>query len=873
MNANMRWILALIVLGAAGASQAPAADDNARNLRLLKHDNEFVRERAARALGKAGNKQAVVPLTAALKDKSANVRRAAAAALGNIDDAGAFEAVRAAMKDPSAPVRRAACAALGKLGGKAAVPPLLAALKAEAEFRAKAVKNMRTASPGKREDFFRSERDAEQFEEIIVDALALIGPAAVEPLKAYLNSKDDVVRGVVLRALHKLDWKPSTTAEQAASLIELGKWDEVAALGAPAIRPLLKVLNTSIGDYRRHEGAAGALRRIKGKAVVGPLAEALKDKSLSRSTRMTVAHMLAAAGSDAVKPLLAALKEGDQVTVALAAGALGELKDKRAIAPLVKRLRNSPGEARRRVALALEEFGWEPATDADKAYFLIAHDRWGPLVRLGPVAVDPLLAALETESPYGQASIVGALGDIGDKRCVDALLSILRTALPSTRAETARLKAEGYDNDFIRRMLADLGEVHQRVRAAAARALAKLDAKEAVDPLLAVLGNGTTELSWAATQSLGELGDARAVEPIIALLKSKDARARAAAVTALGKLADARAVGPLVAALHDSYRDVRKQAMKTLAELRAEEAVEPLLALAEDGDVDAILALGELGDRRAVQPLIAIANQVRKEVPAPSPAAPYGRGARYRRRVPQDQEAALQALGKLGDKRAYDTILKRFRSDDPEWQAIAAKALGELGDERTFDLLVQATKSDEWRLQRSAYLGLAALKDPRSFDIIAALLGPGQDALPSTAAQAFERLGDKRAIPLLTAALADRQGGDHVVKALKKLGWTPKTDTDRVYCMLATRNHRGLRDYWPTAMKILLADCRSSDKWRVRSAVEALMSYGGQGGAEALSELFAKHPTLLLAKALLDGRTAAELQRRAREWLRKQGQR
>ena len=83
-----------------------------------------VRYDAAEALGKIGDKRAVAPLCAALKDSDMRVRDRAAMALGEIGDARAVEPLCAALKDSYVDVRMSAAAALGYIGGTSAVEAL-----------------------------------------------------------------------------------------------------------------------------------------------------------------------------------------------------------------------------------------------------------------------------------------------------------------------------------------------------------------------------------------------------------------------------------------------------------------------------------------------------------------------------------------------------------------------------------------------------------------------------------------------------------------------------------------------------------------------------------------------------------------------------
>ena len=85
-------------------------------IRALKHQVEGIRQKAAAALGRIGDKRAVEPLIQTLRDRHSNVRAASAFALALIGDARAVEPLTQALKDKDKDVREIAALALKKIG-------------------------------------------------------------------------------------------------------------------------------------------------------------------------------------------------------------------------------------------------------------------------------------------------------------------------------------------------------------------------------------------------------------------------------------------------------------------------------------------------------------------------------------------------------------------------------------------------------------------------------------------------------------------------------------------------------------------------------------------------------------------------------------
>jgi len=144
--------------------------------------------------------------------------------------------------------------------------------------------------------------------------------------------------------------------------------------------------------------AAKALGEIGDSQAVEPLIAALKDEA-----RLYAAKALGEIGDPrAVDPLIAALKVESQWTREAAAEALGKIGDPRAVKPLIATAINRD-----------EEWGWvcEAAARA--------------LVQIGAPAVEPLIAALKDENKDTRLCAAKALGLIGDSRALEPLIAAL----------------------------------------------------------------------------------------------------------------------------------------------------------------------------------------------------------------------------------------------------------------------------------------------------------------------------------------------------------------------------------------------------------------------------------------------------------------
>ncbi len=230
-----------------------------------------------------------------------------------------------------------------------------------------------------------------------------------------------------------------------------------------------------------------------------------------------------------------------------AAEALGLLKDKRSVGPLIVALDDKDEEVRWKAAWALGNIGDEsaviPLIDA------LNDDRWTvrrfAATSLGRIkderAVDALIYALEDSDWHVRKYAVEALGNIGDGRALEPLITSL----------------EDEDRD---------------VRKKAINALGKMG-DVSVDPLINIFLAGEWHIRGVAASVLGNIGNKRALGPLISALVGKERDGnkyvRGKVAEALGNIGDEIAVEPLTLALNDPYIFVRNKAEKALKKIKS----------------------------------------------------------------------------------------------------------------------------------------------------------------------------------------------------------------------------------------------------------------------------------------------------------------
>jgi len=320
------------------------------------------------------------------------------------------------------------------------------------------------------------------------------------------------------------------------------------------------------------------------------------------------------------------------------------------------RLRQVQPRIRAEAAMALAQLGGDRAVRA-----LIEARTVGPLVRVGPPAVVPLLETLKDSRPAVRRYAANVLGELRDPRALDPLAAAMNDTEEDVREEAAfaltKLGPEGAD-----RLLAALGGDSPQVRKEAAATLHVLKDPDTVDPLIAAMQDKDSGVRYAAAYSLLRMGDKRAIEPFIAAIGDSEVWVRRYTTEGLATFGDARAVEPLIAALGDEDQKVRIKAAEGLGRLRDRRAGDALIRALQDPDNQirsaAATALGTLEEPRALEPLVTALKD----------------------RSPSVRCASVAALGKLGDPRAVKPLTALLQDEHDYIRRAAAAALKQVAN-------------------------------------------------------------------------------------------------------------------------------------------------------------------------------------------------
>jgi HEAT repeat protein len=589
---------------------------------------------------------------------------------------------------------------------------------------------------------------------------------AIEALIKALKDSDRSVRHSVVVALGM--FADNRAVEPITRILQSDPFGEergeaARALGKIGASSSAASLTTALGDAdeRVRALAAEALGRLKGVKPLQPLI-AILQKDPSFMVRRSTAEALGEMGdSQAVPPLIEALRDKEARVRVSAAKALAKLKDLRAAAPLASAL---AAETDADVRKAMSEAINGPASSKQEEQPVNARLERMSTRKQGGNTEQPVAPKPAPATPSPQPASQGAAAPAKE------LSWLSKWLIGSSKTEPQQ---------SIEERIHKLGDSDPKVRAQAAKALAYEIDPRIVDPLIKALADESADVRAAAAESLGPIKAAKALEPLLQVLtKDSDPSARAGAAKALGKIGDPRAAAPLMRALSDTDNIVRWSAATSLGQIKELSAVGPLALALSDPDKDvadhaaealvnigppALDQLNAASNRRGfnAQAIQKVISQIDKQAQAaqPKPEAPAQK--------PLVAEKPV-APAVMSQSQIIQSLLSDLNSSKPSVRAEAAGKLGKIGGPEVVKRLIDALGDNDSSVRSEVVSALGECKDPSAIEPLTKLF-QSDSSLRVKIIYAFNRIRDTRATAALIKALDDASS-DVRYAAAKGLG-------------------------------------------------------------------------------------------------------
>lgn len=652
------------------------------------------------------------------------------------------------LESADAEERREAAVDLGR-SGRAAVPYLLKALgDRDWRVRKTAVEALVTlGGPDVTSGLVRrlSAEDNAGARNSAIEALALLGSQAVEPLLSLLTTKDPDVRKFAVDVLGDI-----RDGRAVPGLIErLKDGDEnvrvaaAEALGKVRDRRAVDALIASLAandqgwlDY----AAAEALGEIGDARALGPLLAALGRSSL----REAVLEALGKIGNvNTLNPLIHGLADSLRIVREVSAVALLSIHrsagqddrprivsavrtaiGERALAMLEELIDTSGGELQR---AAIAVLGWGGRTGAvPKLLSLLREEE----------LEEPVVQALRSVGPAGATELIGRLHDPN---------GLVRRAAAMVLGDLGRREAEN-------ELIAMLADENGHVRGTAAEALGRLGSTAAVPGIAGLLEDEYENVQECAIRALAAIGDESVLDGLLRDFSSREAGMRRNIVRLLGRFGSERASEALVFALKDEEPAVRKAVVASLTSQRGDRAVRALMLAITDDDpevrmlaAEALARTGTVGAGDALIPLLSDEDLWVRAAAARGLGRLGARtyGSVLAGHLPKATDifllALVDVLGAAAVPEALEPLLAFEAHEDPEVRKTVLHALAGYDWARVRPLVLARLFDPHWSVRKSAVELLRRRRDGSTDEVLARLESEDPDASVRQAAR--EALG------------------------------------------------------------------------------------------------------------------------------------
>lgn len=204
------------------------------------------------------------------------------------------------------------------------------------------------------------------------------------------------------------------------------------------------------------------------------------------------------------------------------------------------------------------------------------------------------------------------------------------------------------------------------------------------DQLLSMLHNADAYTRGMAAQGLGDSGD-QAAGPVLlhALTTDASTYVQGQAARALGKLNYQKAIPDLIHALFERKKDLTGYAAEALGQLKAQGAVVPLERVLNNTEENENRHTEESTDNRS-----------------------------WLNYSIQDRSNAADALGRIGDQKAANALIKNLQDPNYIIRLHCVLALGALGNPASYDAVKALLNDANPRIQDAAKIALNAIPPP-----------------------------------------------------------------------------------------------------------------------------------------------------------------
>jgi serine/threonine-protein kinase len=414
---------------------------------------------------------------------------------------------------------------------------------------------------------------------------------------------------------------------------------------------------------------------------------------------------LAKIGSGAIPKILDALAIADKKETAVYVDILSQLIDNKSFPLVAQGLADGSARTIAAVSWALtSSHNYTPSLLVD----LLERDDIAKPAVIDIIAgqkkrfsVRDLLQHAYNQESNEKTALFRIVGELADESSIPELTSRIEGKDASARMHIINILSRFNRPDVAHALQTQLRDPNKMIRQAALNALSKMDGPVQIGPVCQLLRDPDMEVQNRAIDVIVRAKDPDTMKYLVEVLKDENEYARRAGVEVLNHLGTAQDIKHLLQVIKDDDWWVRTRAADALGKIGGPRVVDAVIELIRDEDEDvrraAIEILNQTKDERAVNFLIEATKDKDWWV----------------------SERAVDALAEIGSKKAVPALMELLHShDNTRSLPTLARALGKIGDTRVIDSMIKLLDRPEKEIKVEAINALARLADDKRADSV-----------------------------------------------------------------------------------------------------------------------------------------------------------
>jgi HEAT repeat protein/tRNA A-37 threonylcarbamoyl transferase component Bud32 len=415
------------------------------------------------------------------------------------------------------------------------------------------------------------------------------------------------------------------------------------------------------------------------------------------------------------------------------------------------------------------------------------------LAGLGPSAIDPIVAALNSAEKRETLALVEVLSRLIDAKTLPQLLRTMSEA--NGRAISGIAWALSSCRNYPASALLDALTKPSMPKPAIIDVIAAQKARFTVRELLNAAYTQEASERAGLFKIIGEIADESSVDDLIARIEGKDPVARLHIINVLSRFNTPKVQEAIQKQLKDNSKFIRAAALTALSRMDGPFDMPLLCGMLRDPEIEvqnkAVDVVVRANHPDTVKYLVEVLKDeneyARRAAVEVLNVVGTSKSVKYLLEVIADSDwwvrtRAADALGKIGGPRVVDAVLALIKDENQDIRRAAIEILNQTKDERAVAQLIEATKDRDWWVSERAVDALAEIGSTKAVPRFIEMLSTTEPKSLPTVIRAIAKVGDQKSIEHLLPLLQrpENEVKLEAIAALSKLADERRAETIRV---------------------------------------------------------------------------------------------